>query len=134
MIFLEQGKIDEAMTYFQKIPADSWLSPQLIIACMMHRPAGEIDRLNRESQAALASVRDGEYIYNTTTDLVFCGKRMEALQNLHRAIDHNFCAVQAADTDPRYASLRSMPEFSAFRDAAMECRKKFLTQRDAQIH
>ncbi len=48
-----------------------------------------------------------------------------AVRFLRRAVEQNYCAYSALQTDPLLANLRASPEFKPLLLAASDCQKKF---------
>lgn len=69
--------------------------------------------------------------YYQASLLAFCGEKEIALKLLRAAIAQNYCALFALDTDPLWASMRKMTEFSKARLEAEGCQKKFLAHRES---
>jgi len=62
--------------------------------------------------------------------LSYCGQKDAALHLLRNAIEHNYCAYTALQTDPLLVKLRGTLEFSELLAAAKECQNRFLAQRN----
>jgi hypothetical protein len=84
--------------------------------------------------AALESNPDPENRYLFAGDMAFCGEKAAALRLLKTAIDARYCAYQAIQKDPMFASLRSTPEFTQLLSAAKQCRDTFLAERAQLSH
>jgi hypothetical protein len=48
---------------------------------------------------------------------------------LKKAVEQNYCAYTALQTDPLLVKLRGIPEFIELLSAAKECQSKFLGER-----
>jgi len=48
---------------------------------------------------------------------------------LKRTVQANYCSYPAMDTDPMFASIRSLPEYAQIRSAGMACQNNFLAER-----
>ncbi len=72
---------------------------------------------------------DVEPLYSVGALLAYCGQKDAALRSLRRAVEKNYCAYTALQTDPLLVSLRGTPEFSDLLALAKQCQDKFLTQR-----
>jgi hypothetical protein len=68
---------------------------------------------------------DPEQAYFDARIQSFCEQRQPALRQLRRAIERNYCAYPALDTDPLLANIRNTPEFQAIRKTAVACYEKF---------
>lgn len=63
----------------------------------------------------------------------YCGQKDAAVRLLRNAIEQNYCAYTALQTDP-LVKLRGTPEFSELLSAAKDCQNKFLAGRDKNAH
>jgi serine/threonine protein kinase len=123
-ILLRQGKEKEALQIGSP-RIEEWTSYDMLLACAAHKPAAEI--------AALASrvkpEDDPEINYFAASHLAYCGQTNAALDMLKRTVQGNYCSYPAMDTDPMFASIRSLPEYAPIRSAGMACQNNFLAQR-----
>jgi hypothetical protein len=121
---LRQGKEKEALQIGSP-RIEEWTSYDMLLACAAHKPAAEI--------AALASrvkpEDDPEINYFAASHLAYCGQTNAALDMLKRTVQGNYCSYPAMDTDPMFASIRSLPEYAPIRSAGMACQNNFLAQR-----
>ena len=85
--------------------------------------------LVRENKTALMAERDPEDRYYQASILAFCGQEEVALALLHSAIQQNYCAYSALQSDLLLAKFRSMPEFNKLLTAAKDCQNKVLAQK-----
>ncbi len=106
-------------------PTDTrlWL---LLRATFTHAPQHEIDKLADEAVNYFLPYRDGEYVYFASEVLGAAGKGDGALRLLRNAVEKNFCAYPAIDTDPAFDPIRNTSEFSKIRQAAIACQDRFL--------
>ena len=102
-----------------------WNSYDLLLACAAHRPASEIDAL----AAAVRSSDDPETNYFAAAHLAYCGQFDLALSVLSAAIRGKYCGYPAMESDPYFASLRSIPGYAAVRDQARACAQDFVDGR-----
>ena len=123
-ILLREGKEKEALQIGQP-DIGTWTSYDMLLACAAHKPAAEI--------AALAShikpEDDPETNYFAASHLAYCGQTTAALDMLKRTVQANYCAYPAMDTDPMFASIRSLPEYAEIRSLGMSCQNNFLAGR-----
>jgi hypothetical protein len=102
----------------------------LLQLCLDPQQASRLDRTAQKiERAALAGV-DAEPRYVFGTLLSYCGQKDAALRLLKSAIEHNYCAYTALQTDPLLVKLRGTPEFNGLLSAAKQCQNRFLAQRD----
>lgn len=57
-----------------------------------------------------------------------------ALRSLRNAVEHNYCAYTALQTDPLLAKLRGTPEFNQLLSSAKDCQNRFLAERTPSAH
>jgi hypothetical protein len=48
---------------------------------------------------------------------------------LKRTVQANYCAYPAMDTDPMFASIRTLPEYAEIRSMGTSCQNSFLAGR-----
>jgi TolB-like protein len=84
--------------------------------------------------AALESNPDPENRYLFAAEMAFCGEKATSLRLLKTAIDGRFCAYQAMQKDPLFASLRNTPEFTQLLSSAKQCQDSFLAERAQLAH
>jgi DNA-binding winged helix-turn-helix (wHTH) protein/serine/threonine protein kinase len=121
---LREGKTKEALKIGPPhIP--QWGSYDMLPACIQRRSPQEIAALAANVQTS----EDPEANYLAAANLAYCGQNKEALRLLGLAVQGNYCSYPAMDSDPFFASLRTMPEFAEIRAAGIACQKRFLTER-----
>ena len=123
-LLLREGKRDAAGSL---MPAGGWRS--LLITA--GSPRAELDRLAAEQEAFVTASPDSESHYMTGGFLAFTGYPEIGVRLLRKAVEGNYLAVPAMDTDPFYASVRARPEFAAIRAEAVRRQKDFLAKRPA---
>jgi len=129
-ILLGQGKLAEARENIQRTSADPRLGRDLLPACVDPLQNSSLGRLAHETETAMLGVTDAEPRYLVGTLLAYCGQKDAALRLLKSAIERNYCAYTALQTDPLLAKLRGTPEFSGLLSAAKQCQDKFWAQRE----
>src|SRR5580704_6544489 len=129
-VLLGQGKLAEARESIQRTSADPRLGHDLLPACVDPLQNSSVGRLAHETETAMLGVTDAEPRYLVGTLLAYCGQKDAALRLLKSAIEHNYCAYTALQTDPLLAKLRGTPEFSGLLSAAKQCQDKFWAQRE----
>jgi serine/threonine protein kinase len=155
VVYLAQGRYDEAMPYIQLDNSGSeiskaltvhalvsagreaealrigrpnlpqWKSLDMLLACVARKPSSEIATL----AAAVQPHPDAETNYYSAAHLAYCRQDRAAIEMLRRAIDAAYCSYPHVDTDPFFARLRGTPEFASLRAAAIACQKEFLKSR-----
>ncbi len=131
-VFFAEGKLADAREALQRVPADRAIS-KFWTACLDRQSAqsshGEPELVNSEAVAALQSNPDPENRYLFAGDMSFCGEKTAALRLLKTAIDGRYCAYQAMQKDPMFASLRGTTEFTQLLSTAKQCQDNFLAER-----
>ncbi len=133
-ILLRQGKVPEARQSIQNASANVLMGRDLLQACLDPSKTHTLDKIVRETEAALLADADAEPRYLVGTTLAYCDQKDAALRLLKSAIEQNYCAYTALQTDPLLVKLRGTPEFSGLLSAAKQCQNRFLAQRDQSPH
>jgi len=126
-VLLREGKENQALSLSRPNIA-AWTSYDMLLACAAHKPAAEIAALAKRIEPE----DDPETNYFAASHLAYCGQATAALQMLRLTVKANYCAYPAMDTDPMFASIRSLPEYSEIRSVGMSCQNSFLAGR-AQV-
>jgi hypothetical protein len=129
-ILLRQGKVPEARQIIQNASANVLMGRDLLQACLDPSKTHTLDKIVRETEAALLADADAEPRFLVGTVLVYCDQKDAALHLLKSAIEQNYCAYTALQSDPLLVKLRGTPEFSGLLSAAKQCQNRFLAQRD----
>lgn len=79
--------------------------------------------------ASMQIAQDPEANYLAAANLAYCGQTDQAVKLLKLAVQGNYCSYPAMDVDPFFANLRTRPQFSGIRTAAIACRQNFLSVR-----
>jgi eukaryotic-like serine/threonine-protein kinase len=135
-VFLAEGKLAEAREALQKVPPDRTVN-QFWTACLNRQSASshsEPQQVGSEAVTALESNPDPENRFLFAGDMAFCGEKTAALRLLKTAIDARYCAYQAIQKDPMFASLRGTPEFTQLLSSAKQCQDTFLAERAQLSH
>ncbi len=126
-----QGNLAEARQSIQRMPdAQSLEVRDLLQSCLSPQQTSQLDRAARKIEAAEFAQLDAEPRYAFGTLLSYCGQKDAALRLLNSAVEQNYCAYTALQTDPLLVKLRGTPEFSELLSRAKECQNRFLAQRD----
>jgi tetratricopeptide (TPR) repeat protein len=129
VVYLRQGRTQEARRAVQDMTENPIWMRSLLMACMDNKPAAEIDKLARQAETDLLPEKDSELKYLQATMLAYCGKDDIALRFLRKAVEQNYCAYVALQTDPLLAKLRRNPEFQTALSEGRKCQQKFLASR-----
>jgi serine/threonine protein kinase/tetratricopeptide (TPR) repeat protein len=133
-ILLRQGKVSEARQSIQNASANVLMGRDLLQACLDPSKTHTLDKVVHETESALLADADAEPRYLVGTTLAYCDQKDAALHLLKSAIEQNYCAYTALQTDPLLVKLRGTPQFSGLLSAAKECQNRFLAQRDQSPH
>jgi tetratricopeptide (TPR) repeat protein len=124
-VLLREGKTQEAIKIGPpQIP--HWDSYKMLLACAKHEPGAQIKLL----AAGVETDDDPEVNYFFAAHLAYCGQTSESLRFLKLAIDGNYCAYPAMDSDPFFAGIRTAPGFAKVRAAAIVCHENFVANRE----
>jgi eukaryotic-like serine/threonine-protein kinase len=133
-ILLGQGKLAEARQTIQRTSDMPLMGRDLLQTCLDPQQRSQFDRAAQKFEAAALASVDSEPRYWAGTLLSYCGQKDAALRLLKRAVEHNYCAYTALQTDPLLVKLRGTPEFGELLAEAKECQNRFLAQRDQSAH
>jgi hypothetical protein len=129
-ILLRQGKVPEAQQSNQNASANVLMGRDLLQACLQPSETHTLDKIVHETEAALLAGADAEPRYLIGTTLAYCDQKDAAFRLMKSAIEQNYCAYTALQTDPLLVKFRGTPEFSELLSAAKQCQSRFLVQRD----
>jgi eukaryotic-like serine/threonine-protein kinase len=134
LILMGQGKLAEAKQSIQRTSGVPLMGRDLIQACLDPQQTSQLERAAKKIEAAALAGVDAEPRYWVGAALSYCGQKDAALRLLRSAVEHNYCAYAALQTDPLLVKLRGTPEFSGLLLAAKECQNRFLAQRNQSPH
>jgi hypothetical protein len=103
------------------------MGDDLLQACLDPSQPPSLDRIAQKAEATALAGTDAEPRYFVGSVLAYCGQKEAATRLLKSAIEHNFCAYTALQTDPLFVKLRGT-EFNKLLSAAKECQNRFLAQ------
>ena len=124
---LREDKFDEARQTIRRIPFNTHDHRDLIEACLQPK-LFDVDKIAAQTQAAVLAEADPEIWYQQGAILAFCGKKDMALKMIGRAINQNYCAYSALQSDPLLSDLRSIREFDKLLTAADDCQRSLAGQ------
>ncbi|MFZ0300169.1 MAG: protein kinase [Candidatus Sulfotelmatobacter sp.] len=133
-ILLREGNVPEARQSIQNTPAYVLMGSTLLQACLDPSKTHSLDKIVHETEVALMADPDAEPRYLVGAMLVYCDQKDAALRLLKSAVEQNYCAYTALQTDPLLVKLRGTPEFSGLLSEAKQCQNRFLAQRDQGPH
>ena len=126
-ILLRQGKLPEARQSVQNTSESGFR--ELLQACREPSKTHTLDKIAHEMEGAALAGADAEPRYFVGATLAYCGQNDAAFRLLKSAIERNYCAYTALQTDPLLVKLRGTPEFSGLLSDAKQCQNRFLAQR-----
>ena len=129
-ILLGQGHLADARQAIQRASESPLMGRDLIQACVDPPGSPLCDRAAQRIEAAALADIDMEPRYSVGTLLSYCGQKDAAVRLLKSAIEENYCAYTALQTDPLLAKLRGSVEFNELLSSAKRCQNKFLAERD----
>ena len=129
-VLMDQGKLAEARQSIQRTSDLPLMGRDLVQACLDPRQTSQLDLAARKMEADALAQLDSELRYITGALLSYCGQKEAAVRLLRRAIEQNYCAYTALQSDPMLVKLRGTPEFSELLSAAKECENRFLAERN----
>ena len=130
LILMGQGKLAEAKQNIQRTSGVPLMGRDLIQACLDPQQTSQLERAAKKIEAAALAGVDAEPRYWVGAALSYCGQKDAALRLLRSAVEHNYCAYTALQSDPLLVKFRGTPEFSELLSAAKQCQNRFLAQRD----
>jgi eukaryotic-like serine/threonine-protein kinase len=120
---LREGKLEEVKKTIKRLPLNVSVDRELLEACLQPNAGARLDRIASQTEPAVFADPDPENWYLEGAIMTFCGKKEIAFRMLGRAIQHNYCAYSALQSDPLLAKLREVPEFTRLLSAAKQCQK-----------
>jgi eukaryotic-like serine/threonine-protein kinase len=133
-ILMSQGKLAEARQTIQGTSDAPLMGGDLLQACLDRQQTSQLDRAVQKIETAALAVDDPEPRYWCGAVLSYCRQKEAALRLLRSAVEHNYCAYTALQTDPLLVKFRETREFSKLLSAAKECQNKFLAHPDQSPH
>ncbi|MGB9234923.1 MAG: protein kinase [Terriglobales bacterium] len=129
-ILVGQGKLDEARQTISRTSDAPLMGRDVFQSCLDPQQKSNLDGAAQKLEMAALAGADSEPRYNFGALLSYCGQKDAALRLLKSAIEQNYCAHTALQTDPLLVKFRGTPEFSGLLSTAKECQNRFLAQRD----
>jgi TolB-like protein len=125
LVLLQEGRLIEARQSIQQASSNlAWRD--LFQACI--DTSADLDRIAQATEAAVLQQPDSEGRYFLGRLMAYCGKKDSARRLLKRAIEQNYCAYMALQTDPLIATLRDTPDFAALLAESKQCQNTLLAQ------
>ena len=126
--FQREGKLAEARDSAQKLPGYNPASAFMKL-CVGQQSSPDLEKATREFLPSALADPDSENRYWDATVLASCGQNEGAKRLLKSAIEGQYCAYTALESDRLLVALRGTPEFSQLLSAAKKCQDNFLSER-----
>ncbi|MFZ0950656.1 MAG: protein kinase [Candidatus Sulfotelmatobacter sp.] len=125
-VHLAEGNLAEAQEGAKHISKNPYYHRELMVACTQAQRPSDMDKIAREAELSVMMEPDPEAWFHLAEPMMYCRQKDAAIRLLTAAIEQNYCAYEALQTDPLLAKLRGTPEFSKLLSAAKECQNKVL--------
>jgi len=124
-VLLRAGKVEQARNAAQKMSASAVWYPAILQACLEPEYKTLLSKTAEDAQPSLLTERDPEIRYYQGAILARCGEVQRAVTVIKSAIDQNYCATSALESDPLLAKLRRQPQYAPLRQASQQCQERF---------
>jgi tetratricopeptide (TPR) repeat protein len=132
-IFLRQGKPQEALEAEKRVRADQ-AGHKLVIACLTPASPAELGQVAKQVENDVSKNPDPEVSYTFGALMAYCRQNDSSFHLIKSAIDRNYCATDALQSDPLLARLRGTPGFAQLVTAASECQNRFRAETNQAAH
>jgi tetratricopeptide (TPR) repeat protein len=132
-IFLRQGKPQEALEAEKRVRADQ-VGHKLVIACLTPASPAELGQVAKQVENDVSKNPDPEVSYTFGALMAYCRQNDSSFHLIKSAIDRNYCATDALQSDPLLARLRGTPGFAQLVTAASECQNRFRAETNQAAH
>ena len=128
-LLLREGRKKEAVQRYESVPETPARS--VMVACLQGRtlPADD-SNLNAQFDQSMRT-RDPEQKYWSACRLSACGHPELGIRLLRTAVEQNYCTPDAIRRDPLLETLRSLPDYPAVLESAVQCQRQFLDYRQS---
>jgi serine/threonine protein kinase/tetratricopeptide (TPR) repeat protein len=124
-VLMREEKMTEARQATSQMTDNPMWMRGMVQACLDKAPQTDIHRLAEQAENELLPKQNPELKYQQGALLAACGEPQIAFAFLRQAVDGNYCAHQALQSDPLLVNVREAPEFRRIVQAASECQQKF---------
>ena len=131
-VLVREGNVKEALPKLKMIPWGK--NFELLSDCLPDSSTSKCVQTTRESEAEFRVIPFTDAWYFGAAMQAFVGKKDAAMRLLWAASDHGFCVFPSVDRDPLFDKIRESMEFTAVRQAGIECQKKFAPYARMQIY
>jgi TolB-like protein/tetratricopeptide (TPR) repeat protein len=125
--YVRDGKLAQAKELAEKFGGLPGF--QLMKTCLENPTSADLASLARQEADVQLADRDPEPRYVIAADLLFCGQKDIAVEQIKSAIAGHYCAYAGLQNDSIWAKLRGTAEFAELLSAAKRCRDDFLAKR-----
>lgn len=130
-IYLREGKYNEALQELKSLPATADYGGQILEPCLQHRPRTKVEAAAAQQlHSGVMTEEDPLPKYLLAAWDALCDQPEVSFQELHRAIEQNYCAYPQMETDPLLQNLRVMPQFAELRSVGIACQQHFLDHKN----
>jgi serine/threonine protein kinase len=126
-VYLARGDVVEARQAATNMGKASTYHRDLMVACTQAQKPADMDKITREAELSVMRESDPEGWFHLGELMGYCGQQDVAIRLLKAAIQQNYCAYEALQTDPLLAKLRGTSEFSQLQSVVKKC-QYFLLQ------
>ena len=120
-VYLAQGDVAEARKAANNIGKASTYHRDLMVACTQGQKPADMDKIAGEAELSVMREFDPEAWFHLGALMGYCGQQDAAIRLLKAAIQQNYCAYEALQTDPLLTKLRGTSEFSQLQSAVKKC-------------
>jgi hypothetical protein len=124
-ILMREGRMKEAREAADKMTTNPTWMRDFMQACLNKEPTEAVHLLAEQARDRLLSEQDSELKYYQGSLLAQCGEKKIAYEFLRKAVDENYCAYQALQSDPLLSGVQGDSDFREIVKAAGQCQQKF---------
>ena len=129
-ILLSEGRLDDARESLKNASDSLWYRREFLQACIDSQQTSQFKKIAKDMETGVLAQPDAEPRYVVGTLLSFCGEQDTAIRVLRSAIEQNYCAYTALQTDPLLVKLRRTREYHELQTEAKVCQNGFVAQPD----
>lgn len=124
-VLMREGRMKEAREAAEKMTTNPTWMRDFLQSCLNNQPREAVHLLAQQAQDRLLSEQDSELKYYQGSLLAQCGEKKIAYEFLRKAVEENYCAYQALQSDPLLAGVQGDGDFREIVKAAGECQQRF---------
>jgi serine/threonine protein kinase/tetratricopeptide (TPR) repeat protein len=128
---LREGKLEEARQAVRRVPINARDHREFLEACLQPASGADLGKLATKTETAVLAEPDPEKWYQEGAIMAFCDKKDIALGMIGRAIQQNYCAYSALQSDPLLGKVRAIAGFGQLLSAARACQNNALAAKSA---